>query len=389
MKLRAFVKAEGGAAAVIVALSLTILLGFTALTMDFGLLASTRQSMQNAVDAAALAAAMDVGKHRSYDEIYATAKEYCILNGFDPAQSNVDITVSTYGKSVSVQLDCERKMGFSAVLTGRNRRTVAASATAEAVSIFGSCPFAMFASQRIQEGGYGMVINGEDIYINGNIHSNSDILMRNAVLGEGVVATAVRSVLPNTEGWKGNQIALDMPSLAAFEKTIEGRTDIAEFNGTIVKNSHSGFGELVDEAITKYRGKMGADQGYLTNGLYIHVKGDLIFNGNTNVPYRATFPIVLIVDGSINMNGMPLDCTIDTPMVIMSKRGMITVNGGGACFTGILYAPKGLVQINGNDAEFVGSIIAQNILKNGGKITVRYMEDTDRFLPLSKVHLIE
>ena len=60
----------------------------------------------------------------------------------------------------------------------------------------------------------------------------------------------------------------------------------------------------------------------------------------------------------------------------------------GASFTGILFAPKGDITLNGNDAEFVGQIVAQNIRKSGGKITVSYQEDVDRFLPATKVHLI-
>ena len=385
---KALKKNEEGAVAVLVALTLTVLCGFSALAIDYGMLASSKQDMQNAADAAALAAAAELASG-SYLDVYSVAKDFCELNNYNPDDENVRLEVVSAGKSVQVTVYQEMKAGFSSVLTGRDTLDVSATAEAEMVSIFGNCPYAMFASQRIENGGYGITINGNNIFINGNIHSNSDILMRNAVLGEGVVATAVRSVLPNTEGWKGNQIALDMPSLPALENALSDRPDIAEFPRTIVKDSHSGFGELVSEAIAKYHQKMGPGNGYRTDGLFIHVRGDLIFNGNTNTPYHASFPIILIVDGSINLNGMPLDSSQDNPMIIVSKNGMITVNGGGACYTGILYAPNGLVQINGNDAEFVGSIIAQNILKNGGSITVQYLENTDRFLPTTKVHLIE
>ena len=64
------------------------------------------------------------------------------------------------------------------------------------------------------------------------------------------------------------------------------------------------------------------------------------------------------------------------------------MNGGGEAMTGILFAPKGNVNLNGNDAAFVGRIVAQNIRKTGGRITVTYREDVDRLLPTTKVHLI-
>lgn len=387
MDYKKFKKAEKGSVAVLVAMSLSVLCGFTAFAVDFGLLASSKQSLQNAADVAALAAGQDLGQG-NYSEVISSARQYASLNGYDWQDPDVDVQIENSGSQVTVTISKDSTMGFSAVLTGQRTRTVSATATAAIDSIFGSCPYAMFATKKIQDGGYGITINGNNVYINGDIHSNSDILMRDAVLAEGCVATAVRNTLPNTAGWKGNQIARDMPSIAALDNALSQRADAAEFPRTVIKNSHSGFGELVDEAIAKYHQKMGPGNGYLTNGLYIHINGDLIFNGNTNVPYRAQFPIILVVEGSINLNGMPLDSSIDNPMIIVSKNGMITVNGGGACFTGILFAPKNLVQINGNDAEFVGSIYAENILKNGGNITVTYSGQVDRFLSTSKVHLI-
>ena len=45
---------------------------------------------------------------------------------------------------------------------------------------------------------------------------------------------------------------------------------------------------------------------------------------------------------------------------------------------------------NGETVEITKwwSIVAKNITKNGGKTTVSYQDDLDRFLPKSKVHLI-
>lgn len=389
MKLRTFRKQEEGSVAVIVAICLTVLFGFTALAVDFGMMAACRQSMQNAADAAALAGAADLGRNRSQQIVSDTVDTYCAANGVDPQREDISVEFETLGKIITVTLRRQMPMGFSAVLTGQRTRTVSATATAEAISIFGGCPYAMFASQRIEEDGTGIEITGNDIHINGNIHSNSDISMQHAVLGPGVIATAVNNVNPSTDGWNGNSIALDMPSFRSFETALSGMQALVEFSGNVTKKSKTGFAELIDEALEKYREKMGASTAYLYEGLFIHIAGDLTFNGNNSTAYQSAFPIILIVDGDIDLNGATLNSTVDFPVSIMSKNGNITVNGGGATFTGILYAPKGNVTLNGNNAAFVGSIVAGNIRKNGGKTTVSYNEEVDRFLPTTKVHLIE
>lgn len=387
MKLRTFRKKEEGAVAVIVALSMTVLLGFVAFAVDFGMMAVCRQSLQNAADAAALAAAEDLGEKKP-EKVNLTVNKYCMANGFDPADDAVSVSVQTSGTTVTVTLQRSLQMGFSAVVTGERTRTVSAAATAEATSIFGNCPYAMFAGQHIDDNGSGIDINGNNIKINGDIHSNSDIIMKNAVLGPGVQATAVHHTNPNSAGWKPGQIARDMPSFASFEKALtEMKDTVVVFEGSISKGKHDGFQSLIDDAVAAYKTKTGGE-GYLTDGLYIHITGDLTFHGNGSTAYEAEFPIVLIADGNIDLNGACINSDYDYPVCVMSKEKNITVNGGGAEFTGIIYAPNGDVTINGNDARFVGSIVAKNITKNGGKTTVSYLDNLDRFLPKSKVHLI-
>lgn len=387
MKLRHFRESEEGSVAIIVALSLTVLLGFTAFAVDFGMMASVRQHLQNAADAAALAGAADLGAGKPLSDVNATVDEYCRANGVDGSSDNIRIDVFTLDKTCTVTIHRTMQMGFSAVLSGKYERDVGATATAEAVSIFGACPYSMFAGRRIEDDGLGISVSGNDIQINGNIHSNADISMPNAVLSPGSVATAVHDVRPSGSGWNGGSIAQDMPSFRSFESALNGMYGTVEFYGDVVKNAEDGFQELLDESQEMYWSMTGGD-GYYYDGLYIHIYGDLIFNGNESSVYSADFPIVLVVDGDVKLNGACLGSGTDCPCCIMSKNGNITVNGGGATYTGILYAPNGDVTINGNDAEFVGSIVGQNIRKAGGKISVSYYEDADRFLPKTKVHLI-
>lgn len=377
---------ERGSIPVLVALSLTVLLGFSALAIDFGMMAACKQRMQNAADAAALAAAGDLCLESGVTA-QSTAREYAIRNGFDPTEEAVDMNVRVVDNKVTVTLRKTLSMCFSAALTGQTTRTVTAAATAEAVSIFGGCPYALFAGQRIEESGVGITVTGNNIHINGNIHSNSDIDMQHAVLSPGSVATAVRNVNPASNGWSGNSIALDMPSYPSFASALERMPGYVRLESDITIKK-GGFQNLIDGALEAYIAQGGSLQTLYSEGLCIHVVGSLTFRGNNASTYYTDFPITLIVDDDIDLNGAPLDSSVDSPLYIMSQNGNITVNGGGATLTGILFAPKGNVTLNGNDAVFVGQIVAQNIRKAGGKITVTYRNDVDRFLPATKVHLI-
>ena len=83
MGFRSIKKGETGSIPVLVALSLTVLFGFASLAMDFGMMAACKQSMQNAADAAALAAAADLASGSSA-AVHDTARQYSRINGFDP-----------------------------------------------------------------------------------------------------------------------------------------------------------------------------------------------------------------------------------------------------------------------------------------------------------------
>jgi Flp pilus assembly protein TadG len=79
-------KDESGAALVIVAISMTVLLGFTALVIDVGQMYLEKSKVQNAVDAAALAGAQKLlgDASTSVSDAKAAAREIAEKNGFTP-----------------------------------------------------------------------------------------------------------------------------------------------------------------------------------------------------------------------------------------------------------------------------------------------------------------
>ena len=85
-------RAESGQTLIMFALALIVMLGFVAMTLDVGLAFLERRSLQNAVDAAALAAAQDLANGESDATATAVALDYMGRNGFsDTAEIEVHI----------------------------------------------------------------------------------------------------------------------------------------------------------------------------------------------------------------------------------------------------------------------------------------------------------
>ena len=85
-------RAESGQTLIMFALALVVLLGFVSITLDVGLAFLERRSLQNAVDAAALAAAQDLANGQSDEAAIAVALDYMNRNGF-PDAADIDVNI--------------------------------------------------------------------------------------------------------------------------------------------------------------------------------------------------------------------------------------------------------------------------------------------------------
>jgi len=370
MKLRKFRKSEDGAVAVFVAIALMVLLGSTALAVDYGAMSISHQSMQNAADAAALAGAREL-KSGSTAAINK-AKEYCKKNGFDPDDEDVRCEIKTTKTSVTVTLQKDVRMSFAAVAFGENERSVSASATAATSSYFGNYPYALFAGD---ENGSGIVGWGTNVNFTGSIHSNEKIILPSANL-KSCTVSAVKDMklgYNQNDTKKGNSSAIDMPP-------FDPDDEIWNTDTWINPGSNPSLENLVKQA----KGSRSLSD-LKENGLFIYVKGNLQFNGGT---FSADFPIVLIAEGNIQFNGTPRLGTTENPYILVSKTGNISFNGGEFFMTGIVYAPNGKVHLPGGNYSTIGSIIAKSIEFDGGGGTFGYSSDLDRVLPGNQVHLI-
>lgn len=123
--LKSFIENQNGSAFVILAAAISVLLGFTALVTDIGLIAVNRQMMVNLMDAAALSGCQELPNEAlSIQE----ARSYVLLNGFDPVQATYD--VSDDKKSITVS-GCKNVNLAIAKIFGFYSHTVSATSTAE------------------------------------------------------------------------------------------------------------------------------------------------------------------------------------------------------------------------------------------------------------------
>lgn len=106
------IKSEKGTAIVIVALCMTVILGFSALVIDVGLVSYEKSKISNAVDAAALAGAQELINNKS--NACSMANQYLEKNGINPLDA--EIVLSDSDTKISVTVNKEVNYYFAKIL---------------------------------------------------------------------------------------------------------------------------------------------------------------------------------------------------------------------------------------------------------------------------------
>ncbi len=133
--IKTILRNQRGGVVALLALSLPVLLGFTALVLDVGSIYQNKSQLSNAADAAVLAAAQELPKNP--DDARGIADEFALKNG--NATDKVTTTISPDNKTIVVSISREVSLFFAPVL-GVNSSTVSEQATAQ-VSIAASVPW--------------------------------------------------------------------------------------------------------------------------------------------------------------------------------------------------------------------------------------------------------
>lgn len=123
---------ESGNAVVLVLLLMVVLLGFTALVVDAGLMYLNRAKLVNAMDSAVLAGAQELPTDP--DQAAAIAADYAELNG---VTDEISIEVDDEGKSITAAVNKDLNLYFARIL-GFQTVQLNASAQASIVPIGGA-----------------------------------------------------------------------------------------------------------------------------------------------------------------------------------------------------------------------------------------------------------
>lgn len=404
--------AERGAAAIIVALSLLVLLGFTALAIDAGLGYSERRGTQNAADNAALAAAWedcnpaDAATPSPLQSARSTAAD----NGYDHADPNVtvDVTEVAAGQWQVNITDVNAATFGNATPYADDEITVLSSSVAECIEKKFLGGYALFAGGPPScNGGVELDLSGSSKIVNGGIHSNGDV----KITGASTTINGTVSHLGSSNYTPSTQVyaSIDYPIDLVISDYRPGGARAASWDDPVTP-----FGPLdfyfnssgdMDNGWLRTRGLATGNNAHITmtrSGVY-YSSGGIDLKGVTMAPgVKATFvaedqikvvgqsdfagfdPIV----GGANDPGVLFFSNLGAPGATCTGSA-VNVSTSSVTWTGLIFAPYGAVTPSFSSAASLnGSIFAYTINVSGSNFDITW-KDNPNGIPDFEVNLLK
>jgi Flp pilus assembly protein TadG len=365
---------EKGSVAVIVALCMTVLMGFSAIVVDYGRLMLEKQNLQNAVDAACLAGAQELPGATAVAQ--SSAQTYFSSNGFSTADIN-SIQFENANKRIRMTASKTVEYTFAKILTNQGQGTVHVTAAAEISSIFGPYDYALFSGSQIDL----LQFTGQNAVV-GDVHSN-DSIKNKADINGNVTAVGTISADIKASG-SGDRIEgysiLDMPDHTKLTQnaTVLSAATLSYFGATYnIKNG-----------IYEYALDIGQLNSILHDYPLAYIDGNVTIATVPGQYSEIAMAGGLIATGNIVYDGSNVGMASQKSLVLCSTGGNIVFHGGNADLCGILYAPNGSVSLDGTGGKIYGSVIADIIDSNGG-MNVVYDSTADDFMPETEIRLVD
>jgi Flp pilus assembly protein TadG len=348
-------KDEKGLVVVIVAVVMTVLIGFSAFVVDVGTVSLEKQKFQNAIDAACLAGAQDLP-----DTSAATiaANNYVQLNGYQP--SDISITFSDANHKINITGIKEVSYTFAKVL-GLQSTNVNTVAAALKESLGGAFDYALFSGSQSTT----LTLNGSSMYVGGSSHTNKNFVANGSNITITGACEAMGTITVN-----GSSIHIDnripnasFVAMPDFSETIRLQAEAAGQVYTGNK-TYNGSSMVVDQSI--------------------YVNGNVTVNGSHFVGKGC-----VLATGNITFNGSNLNASTTDAVCFYSKNGNIIVNGSSAVFDGILYAPNGSITMNGSSQTVNGRVIGKTVTINGSSLTIQSGTNELQSLPSGSIRLVK
>jgi Flp pilus assembly protein TadG len=375
--IKQWLKREVGQSVVLVALSIAMLCGVAALVVDLGMVSVREGQLQNAADAAALAAARDLP---SATTAKSTAVKYAGYNGVAAADT---VATSPYnGNANRIEVVCKKTVQYTfAKIFGAKSIVVSARAVAEKSSgATGPFGYAVFS------GGNTLMLGmySSSLYIDGSVHSNYSLQISGSTQTITGNAEAVNSlgcyVSQITIGGiaQGASIDIQGSSINAPNRVTTPAAVISmpDFSAQVKS--------LADAAGTSSKGDRNFWGTNLSVATPIYVEGNVQVAGST-----FSGAGTICATGDINMSGSLLEANASTAVCLYSKNGNISLSTSGLTINGTLYAPNGKIGIYASNINIYGRVIAKEILITGSNVNIITGSSDLGFLSGGAIALVE
>jgi len=380
--LRNWFTRECGQSIVIVVVSIALLCGIAALVVDIGQVTVTQGQLQNAADAAALAAAKSLPDATAAKN---AAKQYAGLNGVDTV--NTTATTPYNGNASKIEVVCTRTVQYTfARVIGLNSTVVSARAVAQKSNANGAFGYALFS------GGVNSLLGlyTDSFDVTGSVHSNYTLQMNGST----------------------QKVSGDMESVSSFSSSVANLTiggtcqgssiqingDASKINVPTRVQSPSAvitmptfWQDIKNEATAAGTAYMiNSWETKVLNGNAINVDSSIYSSGAIQIAASSfTGQGAICAEKNIQLAGNAIKSNSNASVCMYSINGDITFATSGLTIYGTLYAPNGTIGIYANNITIYGRVIAKNILITGSNVKIISGSSDLDFMPGGTISLCE
>ncbi len=352
---------------IVVALSLTALMGFLALALDMSLAMNERRTAQNAADHAALSASY--AKCTSGSPV-AAANASVTRNGYSIAELTL---TSLGGNRYRAVIDSSTPTFFGRVL-GFSVVDVLTRAVGDCSGGGGSGNAIFAAGDRCRSYGKEQLdISGSNQTVYGGVHSNDNADISGSSNDFGDTNPPVDPftyVSTISNGGSGNDYDPGYPAQVGHQPT--------PITFDLVDYQPGGRAALA----------AGSDYFYVNgdiDGDYIHSHGDGLYYATGKIDVGRSGlnrDVTLVAEDELKLAGsnQHLDPYIDGLLAYGANvysgidrcdKFVVSAGGSNQDWSGIIYGPNGLVEMNGSsNTALTGSLIGYSVRLNGSDLTI-------------------
>ena len=376
--IRNWFKKESGQSVILVALALVVLCGFAALGVDIGVQSTSQGQLQNAADAAALAAARELP---SASVAATKAAQYAQINGVDAGRTTT--TTPYKGNANRIEVVCKDTVQFSfARIFGLKSTEITARAVAEKTGMTGG-PFgyAIFSGSKNSRLG----LFQSELTVKGNVHGNQEVMVNGSNLTFNGNIEAAGQFSTSSSSITVTGTAQGSPAYA-----WGGTSGIANLLNTAASVVDIAPVDLAAAALAKAQANGTYYNGSQTFGSSLNLDKCVYVKGNVTLA-GTTFSGVgmLVATGNITIASSSIEASSAASACIYSTNGNIEISASNVRVDGVLYAPNGRIQISQANCVINGRVIGNEVQLNGSNTKVLSDSNDLAFLPGGGVTLVE